>query len=109
MAARLRVLGPLAPALARLKRHRADQPEKAQLTVEVTGATDNQVMTRSAVVEVRSDYAGTATSAAALTRLALDGHIRGAGVPMDLVTLEQVTPHLDPAALTLTETPTRTR
>lgn len=108
-AARLRVLDPLAPTLARLKRHSAAQPEKAQLTVEVAGATDDHDVTRTAVVEVDSDYAGTATSAAALTRLALGGHMQGAGVPMDLVTLDQVMPYLDPDVLTLTQNPPGTR
>lgn len=109
-AARLGLLGPLAPTLARLKRRNPARPEQARLTVQVAGEADHQELTRRAVVELRSDYAGTATSAAAFTRLALDGQIRGAGVPLDLTALDQVTPHLDPEALILVvEKPSRTR
>ncbi|MGC5616953.1 NAD-dependent epimerase/dehydratase family protein [Georgenia sp. Z1491] len=97
--ARTRVLRPLAPVLAPLATHDPDRPEEAMLTVRVLGRRAGRPDRDGVRLVCDSDYGATAAVAVALTRLALGGRLVGAGVPLDLTTLDDVLPHV-PAAIT---------
>ncbi|MGC5627889.1 NAD-dependent epimerase/dehydratase family protein [Georgenia sp. Z1344] len=94
----LRVLDALAPRVASLATHDPSLPEEATLTVRVLGHRDGRPVRDGVRIACESDYGATASVATALTRLALDGRLVGAGVPFDLTTLDEVLPHV-PAAL----------
>lgn len=93
--ARLRLLRPLTPALARLVRYDPGQPQDVELEVRALGRTGDRTTVRSAHLAADSDYGATAVAAAAIGALALDGAVRGAGVPMELMSWGDLLPRLD--------------